>query len=339
MQLEKDPYYEVGSIDDIVLSQSLLAQIDPKRGGSPRKFQDYLINRLDQPSKAMLRGSVFHLYAENKKAFAISDAVKPADKLGLVADAVVAKYDAADHQTRQEMLMMIDQHVLQACRDLSWNKTWGDAAIIKNTTEVGIYLNAVYDPANEGKIILTAVLKEQIEKCIASLSSNDYAHRLLFWKDEFSNIEYFKEIDIYWTEVIDGEEMKFKAKLDDLIINHETREVDINDLKTHGGSAYNFEGAFKAYRLDIQFATYTRAVIAKFPGVIGYRFNYRHVVVETSGLFLTVVHRWHKDIIGAAQHDLDNLIRRVISAKKNKFRLSIEEIQGGGEIRHKELEA
>lgn len=340
MEIVKDPYYEVGNIDDIVISQSLLQHIDPKRGGSPRKLQDSIINRSDKQSKAMLRGSVFHLWAEDKEAFKVSEAVKPSDKLGEVADLVVAKYESLeDEQSKVEMLMMLDPHILYACKSVGWNKSWGDAALLKNSTGVGTYVNAVYDPANEGKIILTAVLKEQIEKCTESLTNNIYAHRLLFWKDEFSDIEYYKEIDIFWNEIVDGRVIKCKGKLDDVVINHEKKTIDINDIKTTGGSAYNFEGAFKTYRLDIQFAMYTRAIKAQFPKYANYKFNYRHIVVETSGLFQTVVHRWSKDIIGASQHDLDNLLRRVNSAIENKFRFSIEELQGNGEILHKELAA
>lgn len=337
--LEKDPYYEVGTIDDIVISQSSLKYIDPKRNGSPRKFKQFFEERIDKPSAAMLRGTIFHLYCENPEAFVVSEATKPSEKLGVVADAVVEAYESLeDKQSKDEMLMMLDQHILRACRAIGWNNNWKDEAIIKNSQSVATYLHAVYNPENEGKIILTSVLKEQIEKCIQSLKENEYASRLLFWKDDFSKIDYYKEIDIYWGELVDGEVIKCKAKLDDLVIDHEKEVVRINDPKTTGGSAYNFEGTFKSYRLDIQFNMYERAFNAKFPEFAHYKKEFRNIVVETSGLFETVVHKWHNSIIAAANEDLDNLFRRVIHAINNGYNQSLEEFQGKGEIKHRNLE-
>lgn len=341
--LEKDPYYEVGTINDIVVSNSSLKEIDPKRGGSPRKFKLFFEERKDTQTKAMLRGSVFHLYCEKPKEFVVSQAVKPSDKLGLVADALIAKYEALeDNQSKDEFKMMIDSQVVQACRAVGWNNNWKDEAIAKNSAPVVVYFHAVYDPANEGKIILTQQLKDQIEGCVQSLSNNEYAHRLLFWQNDFANIQYWKELDIYWTEVIDGVEIKCKGKLDDLVIDHEKKVVKINDVKTSGGSAYQFEGSFVSYRLDFQFEMYRRAVIAyciaNNINILGYKFQYRNIVVETAGLFQTVVHRWSTDIIGDCGHELDNLFRRVIHARTFGYTQSLEEYKGKGEVQHKELE-
>lgn len=345
-------YYEVGNINDIVVSQSLLSKIDPKRSGSPKKLKAYLEEENRVQTLPMLRGSIFHLYCEDKNAFAISEAVKPSEKLGIVADAVAEAYDKLeDDQSKDEFILMLDKNILYACRAIGWNNNWKDEAIIKNSASVGVYLKALNDPDNKGKIILTQVLKDQIEQCIVSLTANEYAHRLLFWKDEFSQIDYYKEKAIFWEEKViietgEGQtkienQVKCKAKLDDLIINHETKTIKINDPKTTGGSAHNFEGTFKQYRLDIQFAMYKRAVTAFCNqcnlDITNYKWEFRNIVVETNGIFETVVHRWSPNIIQEAEHDLDLLMKRLVRAKMNGFSMSWEEELGQGEVRHKEL--
>lgn len=335
VELVKDPYYEVGTIDDIVISQSSLGEIDPQRGGSPKKFKNFFVERLDQPSKQMYRGSIFHLYAEDKDKFKVSDAVKPSDKLGLVADAVVSKYEKLqDEQSKLEMMEMIDQHILEACKAIGWNKNYGDTALIKGAAPVATYLRAVNHPDNIGKIILDAGTKVIIENCIESLSANQYAHALLFWKDIFSDIEYYKELDIYWVEYINGEEVKCKAKLDDLVINHEAKTISINDLKTSSKSAYSFMDSFIKWRYDVQFAMYVRAVKANFPQYEGYKFAYRNIVVETTGIFQTVVHRWSQDVVTRADIYLQGLFARTLHAKATNYLMSMEEDEGKGEIRH-----
>lgn len=339
--LDKDPYYEVGTVDDIVVSQSFLKFIDPKRNGSPRKFTDAYENR-GQETKAMLRGKVFHLYCENKDAFAVSDAVKPPEKQGVIADAVADVYFALETQEEKDQMMMsIEIHVLRACRALGYQPKWGDDAIMKNTTAIPIYIKALDDPANRGKIILTAQMKEQIEKCIESLKKNEYAHRLLFWKDEFSDgVRFFKELDLFWTETVLTTPIKCKGKVDDLEIDDVNKTVKMNDPKTTGSSAHNFISTFKSYRLDIQFAMYKRGIIATFPETKDYRFEYRNIVVETQGLFETAVHRYSNHIIAQANEDLEELLERVafyLTNPKGKTQ-SIEEVAGNGEYRYNNIE-
>jgi hypothetical protein len=338
MILEKDPYYEVGnSIEDLVVSQSSLSKIDPRRNGSPRKFKEYIEGNVEKTTVPMLRGQIFHLYCEDKDKFKVSEAVKPAAILGEVADILMVIYYNSNDEGKKQMLISLDKHILHACRIREWNKTWGDSAIIKNASPVvTAYIEAMTDPSNIGKIILTQTMKIQIEGCITGLENNEFAKRLLFWKDEFANIQYFKELAIFWTDPTTG--LKCKAKLDDLIINHKDKLVLINDPKTTGGSAYNFEGTFKQYRLDIQFAMYTRAVLAKFPELKDYKFQYRNIVVETQGLFECVCHRWGKGDIEIADESLTNLLLRVKYAKDTEFKKSLEENQGGGEVLHKHIE-
>jgi len=331
--LEKDEYYEIGDINNIVLSQSALKEIDPKYG-SPRKLKSFFEDKREKQSLPMLRGSVFHLYNEHKDAFHISDDVKPGGALGDVCDLIMLKYNSLDEQSQEELILMLDQNVLNACRTLNWNKNWGDSAIIKNAAGVNQYILAVTNPANKGKIILTSVLKEQIEKCIASLTANEHAYKLLFWRSEFDNIDFFKELEVYWEETINDRVLKFKGKIDDVLVNHDTKVITVTDLKTTGSSAYNFLPTFNTYRLDLQFFVYAKAIKKKFPEYKDYKLEFKNVVVETNGLYQTVVHSWSIDIIKEAKAYFIDLCERVLLAIDNDFTLSKEEVEGKGEIIH-----
>jgi hypothetical protein len=338
MILEKDPYYEVGnSIEDLVISQSSLSKIDPRRNGSPRKFKEYIEGNVEKTTVPMLRGQIFHLYCEDRDSFKVSEAIKPSEKLGDVADLVMLKYNSNDEEGQKQMMISLDKHIFEATRVIGWNKTWGEAAIIKNASpSITSYIEAITDPSNIGKIILTQTMKTQIEGCIGGLEANEFAKRLLFWKDDFADIDYYKEIAIFWTDDLSG--LKCKAKLDDLIISHRDKTVLINDPKTTGGSAHNFEGTFKQYRLDIQFAMYTRAVLKQFPQVADYKFQYRNIVVETSGLFECVCHRWRRADIDRADESLMRLFERVNIGLKYDFTVTKEEVEGIGEVLHRQID-
>lgn len=340
--MKAEKYYEVGSIEDIVISNSSMSHINPEQGGSPLKFKDFFTERKEVKSLALLRGSIFHAWAENPKSFHIAEIDKPTEKLGFVADALLDIYKQSDEERRKvikleeglELNPELQQLLHDGCRAVGYYNNYKFDALIKSASSVIPYLQEVVKAENEGKWFLTRGQKENLEKCVFSLKANKLANELLFYKDDFSDKEYLKEQEYYWSEIIEGVEYKFKMKLDDLEINHENKTVTEIDIKTTSKSAYVFKESFIEYHYGRQHFFYRRGILANRPELATYKFKFKNIAVETNNLFQTVIHAWHPSIIDKYEKEFDDCFLRIRRAIANKFTQSIEEENGLGEIKY-----
>jgi len=80
-------YYDVGTREDIVVSNSSLSYINPEQGGSPQKFLSFFDKQEEkQESKSLENGRIVHLYAEKPDEFAVASVAKPDGMIGKMAD-------------------------------------------------------------------------------------------------------------------------------------------------------------------------------------------------------------------------------------------------------------
>jgi hypothetical protein len=76
-------YYDIGTKDNPVVSNSSLSSLNPEEGGSPRKFMSFFSEREEEKeTTALNRGKLLHNYMENKDLFAISTVEKPSGDMG-----------------------------------------------------------------------------------------------------------------------------------------------------------------------------------------------------------------------------------------------------------------
>lgn len=331
-------YYNVGTVQDIVISHTSMSSILPTQGGSPLKFKMFFEDRKELKGLGIVRGSNFHKWAEAPEIFLVGDADKPADKLGEVADAMVQVFSALEVDKKPMILEFPESMLFDACRAIGWYNNWKEDAIIKNASpSVLPYFREVVKADIEGKTFLTKSNKVSLTNSVLSIKNNKLANELLFYKDEFSNKEYIKEGEFYWEEIIDGTLYKFKCKVDDLEIDHDKKIIRLSDIKTTSKSAYQFLNSFVEYHYGRQHFIYRRGVLANRPELSEYKWEFRNVVVETNNLFQTVVYRFKVSLIDSYKEEFLDGVNRIGLAIENNFTLSFEEVVGNGEIKISEL--
>jgi hypothetical protein len=113
-----------------------------------------------------------------------------------------------------------------------------------------------------GKQIITIEDKAKIDSIAESFKNSDYGWIFKVANGEENENYDEKNIDIYFQKVIyfDYDGIPSKALLDLLLINHNTKEIAIADLKTTGDTVINFKYAAMKFRYDIQAAFYINAV-------------------------------------------------------------------------------
>ena len=116
-----------------------------------------------------------------------------------------------------------------------------------------------------GKIRITNELLDSAKLAVRTLKSHQFT-RNIFNVNSFFNVE--KQSQVKLTFEYLGRE--FKAMLDWLIIDHDSKIIKPYDLKTGGKYAEEFEDSFFYWRYDIQALLYTHAVYKlrddKYPG-------------------------------------------------------------------------
>lgn len=177
-----------------------------------------------------------------------------------------------------------ETYILEACKIVDWNRTWGDAAKLKNiaTEDNEVYFLDLCKAY--GKTILDTAQKELIDSIVKSLQNNprtrDYFDRA--YLAENSLIQVFYQFPIYFTY----REQECKALLDIVIVvrNSEGEILSVQgiDLKTTYENTYNFLSVLKSRRYDIQAAWYTIALQDYFAISLDKIFPFMFIVESTT---------------------------------------------------------
>lgn len=341
-------YYEVGSSEDIVVSNSSMSKINPVEGGDPRKFLEFLDDNKEEATKAQSIGTLIHEYVEDPDNFVILEADKPGEKLGEAADLVL-------EYKKNIPNAVIEDVVLKCCRQVGWNDRYGDAAILKNAMPViEPYVNELLMTHNEGKKTMTPSTRVTVLGCIDSINKHTLAREMLF-DNTFTNNIYLTDQDIFWKEVvrIDKDNKKLevqldcKALLDKAIINIAAKTVVINDLKSLGkGSIYTFgpngenkgRNSFEGYRYYRQLAWYSKAIVAfmwqhNIEYTFDWKFYYNNIVVETTEPYKVGVANVPGSWINKGYKEIDNILKRIAwHSVNNLWEMSKEEYENNGYI-------
>lgn len=108
---------------------------------------------------------------------------------------------------------------------------------------------------NKNKTIIRPEIYSLVHKIADSLRINEFT-RKYFENSTGKNIEVHNQLEIYWE--LKG--LKCKSKLDLVIVDHENKEISINDLKTTGNSVFSFKSSVFKWNYDYQAAFYSSAL-------------------------------------------------------------------------------
>lgn len=306
-----EDYYKVKR-----LNNSLLSTINPEQGGSPKKYlKEKEFDREEKFDKSLESGKIVHKYCENPAEFKVLSTDKPSDKLGIVADKAIEICKQLESPITDDILLL-------ASRNIGWNDKWKDDAIIKNTQSLIPYINEVL--ATNDLIALTTAQKSMLDNCVSSLRSHKKINEFLFVKDEFANIEYFNELVIFF----EIGEVECKAMIDRLIINHDTKTINLTDIKTTSKSVYQFRDSLDKYHYNRQLAFYKLAVKKHFK--LDYQIDCHFAVVETIGNYNAVLYLLENNLLDEGLIEVADLMNRIKYHEEHGYDYSMEEYQGNG---------
>lgn len=327
----KSDYYKVGTKNDIVISSSSLSSIDPEVGGSPQKFLSFFDQDKERKySLSLDRGNLVHLYCENPSNFIISNIDKPSEAISYIIEGLHAIGLLVGDMSED----IFNRTILKLAAEINYGQSWKPDTVIQKVWKEGKEYVDFLDSA-EGKIIMSKSTKEVVDKCIQSLNGNSVAKSLLFEEDEFGNMSYFNELEVYDTT---PNGTKFKGKIDRLVVDFENNVIKMPDIKTTGKGAYNFQNSFEHYRYYRQLAFYKRLankyLQEKFPSVNFFLFTWEfyNVVVETIAPFNTVVYKIPEVWILKGAAEINKLVARINWHIVNGWDGSLEEKEQGGFI-------
>jgi len=226
-------------------SYSLLSSID--------KDKHKALTKVFYPSIPTIYGVLtesilFGDYVEDDYYIFTCDA--PTDKLKLASDAIFKTLP-----TDKPLIAYRDKII--TCfkeQDIDyWKKKDPEWIADKFIKEVSVYWEEWRESI--GKIRISNELLDSAKLAVRTLKSHQFT-RNIFNKNSFFNVEKHSQVKLTFEYL--GRE--FKAMLDWLVIDHDSKTIKPYDLKTGGKSAEEFEDSFFYWRYDIQALLYTHAV-------------------------------------------------------------------------------
>jgi len=248
------------------ISNSNLKHLNPDEGGSAYNFN----NRKSNQSNSLELGSAVHRAVLEGDKFVLAPVSKPSGKLAEVVEYAykLNKEYPARTYAMQMLAAMYDLEYYGSARTTAR----ADAAIADGKE----YYDFLASTENlTDKIILSADNKEKFMKAVDSIKANTEIQTLLKPSTEFFKVESFSEdvitadVEIMYEEdsLPVFKKIPVKCKIDNWTINHDLKEIVINDLKTTSYPIQNFMGRFVTEWEPIEEGSETLAEIHKFlPG-------------------------------------------------------------------------
>jgi hypothetical protein len=230
------------------ISNSKLGLLNPIQGGSPSKF---LQGFSSSNSTALALGSAVHEELLQPESFKIAEETKPSSKLGVA-------YDYFMEYRKQGR--PIEESIVLACNRADYfvntmTNFAGDGlpsiykTAIKKCLTYHFARKRTHDENGKELIYLPNDLRDKALSCLDSLRSN---RKVMRWIN--APHSYFEDVILCELEVKipkdfknpEGEKfttrLKLKMKADHYVMNENTGELVLNDLKTTGKPVENFMG-------------------------------------------------------------------------------------------------
>lgn len=315
------------------VSNSSLSKINPKEGGSPVRYMAFLRNEKEPYEK---KGSYFDLgtLAHNRvlepekyemivlptPSDAIAEIIKKIFNMNIAALdwSGIVDTKLEDHEK--------DIHTF--AKEINYGQSWKAETRLSKVLEWTSYYNALKE--SNTKMIADDIMIDKVHRMEAELKAKPNIMYLLYDIDEEPGVQTFNEQEVLWEEVIDGVTIKFKAKLDRLILKD--GKFTIIDVKTTGKAIALFPEAIERYRYHRQTAFYRRAAREFLKQKFGKDFEFENAyitAVETSGFFESELFRIGDDLLQEGGQEIRDLLNRIVWHHQNNQWIEPMEAEGG----------
>lgn len=273
----------------------------------------YLEGTLEKtpPSPSLENGTLLHLYVESPESFVVSEVIKPNESLCNVVTQYFLIKDSHIVESQDEVL-------LKAARLASYYNNYKDETLLNTLKKSTIYEYIAELELNHGKQFMTRDQKIVIEGCIEALHTHEGCAKYLF--NIPKNYEAFHEYEIYFN--ILG--IDCKARLDRILVSHNTKNIILVDLKTTSKRAQFFPDSFEFWKYYRQMAFYKYALSQEFNG---YNISCYMPVVDTQ-YFTRHCYKISDSQIDRGTVEYMNLLSRIKwHMDKNEWNYTMEEFE------------
>lgn len=300
------------------VSNSALSKINPEEGGSPVRYMSFLRNEKEPYEK---KGTYFDLgtLAHNRilepDKYEMVVLPTPSDTIAEIIKKIFDMNVSALDWTEKLADTKLEDHekeIHSFAKELNYGQSWKAETRLNKVLEWTSYYNALKE--SQTKMIADEVMIDKVHRMEAELKSHENILYLLYEIDNEEDVLTFNEQEVVWEEEINGVMLKFKAKIDKLIVKGDS--FGILDVKTTGKPLATFKSTVEYYRYHRQLAFYRRAarefLKQQFPDK---EFEFQNAwitAVETHGFFEAGLFKIGHELLEEGGKEIRDLLHRIV---------------------------
>lgn len=226
------------------VSNSQMKLINPQEGGTPSKFVEGFTGQKN--SNALVKGTAVHQLTLESDAYYLAEVTRPDNKLGDIADAIIYYRGTG---------LSCEESIIRAICDTEYYKgKLTDTVYQKVRTVFPYVLSKIYGgQGDKSPIYVPNSEIENVKGAVKALAECRTVQQLLHPKGAESYCEDVilgEAVLNIQTDVHNPNSMKeviipVKIKIDNWTINHRTKTVVLNDVKTTGHPVGQFGGYYE----------------------------------------------------------------------------------------------
>jgi len=247
-------------------------------------YQLYVLgNKEEKPESHLVQGRLVHcllLEEENfDKMFLISSEILPAGNTRQVVDTVFRQY----RDENRLLLTEYEAEIVQVLKDINLHQKLNTdqqrvAKII--TPETIAYWEHL--KMKQGKILISQEDYDYCKGAVELIKQDKKICQLIGCSvSEFDNVEVLNETELQM-EVV-GKPFGIKGILDNIVLDHDKKEIRINDIKTTSKDLKDFPETVEFYSYWLQAVIYCSLVAMSYSHLIdvgGYDLKFHFVVID-----------------------------------------------------------
>ncbi len=239
---------------------------------SPQLYYKHYVlqQREEQIDSYLIDGKVIHSLLLNDGSFdenfILLPSSLPTGNSRLVIDRVFSQVD----KTNPGLLTDHSQSIINILKEINLHQSLktDEQRVAKIVTEETIsYYSFLL--AKGSRDIIDSETLQRCNEVVDVLKANSKVCDLLgLYRSEMENIDVINETEFRAESKDLNTPINLKGIVDSILINHDTKTIYINDLKTTGKTISDFEETIQFYKYSVQAAIYNRLV----------RFEYNYII-------------------------------------------------------------
>lgn len=253
---------------------------------SPKLFYNHYIlqQKEEQTESYLIDGKVIHCLLLNDGSFdenfILLPSTLPTGNSRLVVDKVYSQVD----KTNPGLLSDHSQIIIDILKEINLHQSLktDEQRIAKIVTEENVSYYSFLLSKGTRDIIDSETLQRCNEAVDVLKADSKVCELLGIYRSEMENIDALNEIELRAESKDLNTPINLKGILDSVLINHDTKTLYINDLKTTSKTISDFKETIEFYNYSMQAAIYNKLVRSEYNYIIGqdWTVKFHFIVVD-----------------------------------------------------------